>query len=119
MEIKHAICVQSFRGMQSFHVVAACPTAVPANRACGATQDRAAAAELTALPWECPKVSRVIADFQLGGAYRGRCLHADYVDADQVATLRTLMTGSRWLEQAKSLGQALRTSPRSAGGLLI
>jgi hypothetical protein len=29
------------------------------------------------------------------------------------------MTGSRWLEQAKSLGRALRTSPRSAGGLLI
>jgi hypothetical protein len=29
------------------------------------------------------------------------------------------MAGSRWLEQASSLGQALRTSPRSAGGLLI
>jgi hypothetical protein len=29
------------------------------------------------------------------------------------------MTGSRWLEQAKSLGRALRTSPRSAGGLLV
>src|ERR1700691_4611503 len=29
------------------------------------------------------------------------------------------MAGSRWLEQAKSLGRALRTSPRSAGGLLV
>src|ERR1700722_4253729 len=29
------------------------------------------------------------------------------------------MTGSRWLEQASSLGRALRTSPRSAGGLLV
>src|ERR1700734_3849328 len=29
------------------------------------------------------------------------------------------MTGSRWLEQAASLGRALRTSPRSAGGLLV
>src|SRR6202000_2825253 len=56
---------------------------------------------------------------ELGGAYRGCCLHAEYVDADQVATLRTLMTGSRWLEQAKSLARGLRTSPRSAGGLLI
>jgi len=29
------------------------------------------------------------------------------------------MAGSRWLEQAGSLGRALRTSPRSAGGLLV
>jgi hypothetical protein len=29
------------------------------------------------------------------------------------------MSGSRWLEQASSLGRALRTSPRSAGGLLV
>ena len=29
------------------------------------------------------------------------------------------MAGSRWLEQASSLGRALRTSPRSAGGLLV
>jgi hypothetical protein len=29
------------------------------------------------------------------------------------------MSGSRWLEQARSLGRALRTSPRSAGGLLV
>ena len=41
------------------------------------------------------------------------------MDADQVATLRALMAGSRWLEQAGLLGRALRTSPRSAGGLLV
>jgi hypothetical protein len=41
------------------------------------------------------------------------------MDADQVATLRTLMTGSRWLEQARLLGRALRTTPRSPGGLLV
>jgi hypothetical protein len=29
------------------------------------------------------------------------------------------MSGSRWLEQARSLGRALRSSPRSAGGLLV
>jgi hypothetical protein len=29
------------------------------------------------------------------------------------------MAGSRWLEQASSLGRALRTSPRSPGGLLV
>jgi hypothetical protein len=29
------------------------------------------------------------------------------------------MAGSRWLEQAGALGRALRTSPRSAGGLLV
>jgi hypothetical protein len=29
------------------------------------------------------------------------------------------MAGSRWLERAGSLGRALRTSPRSAGGLLV
>jgi hypothetical protein len=42
-----------------------------------------------------------------------------YVDADQVATLRALLAGSRWLEQARVFGRALRTSPRSAGGLLV
>ena len=52
-------------------------------------------------------------------AYRERFPHAGYVDADQVATLRALMSGSRWLEQARSMGRALRTSPRSAGGLLV
>jgi hypothetical protein len=29
------------------------------------------------------------------------------------------MAGSRWLEQASALGRSLRTSPRSAGGLLV
>lgn len=29
------------------------------------------------------------------------------------------MTGSRWLEQARLLGRALRTTPRSPGGLLL
>jgi hypothetical protein len=41
------------------------------------------------------------------------------VDADQVATLRALLAGSRWLEQARVFGRALRRSPRSAGGLLV
>jgi hypothetical protein len=41
------------------------------------------------------------------------------VDADQVATLRTLLAGSTWLDQARILGRALRTTPRSAGGLLV
>ena len=29
------------------------------------------------------------------------------------------MTGSRWLEQARLLGRALRTTPKSPGGLLV
>jgi hypothetical protein len=41
------------------------------------------------------------------------------VDADQVATLRALMAGSGWLDRARLFGRALRTSPRSAGGLLV
>jgi len=41
------------------------------------------------------------------------------VDAAQVATFRALMAGSRWLEQARLLGRALRTTPRSPGGLLV
>ncbi|HVT69343.1 MAG TPA: hypothetical protein VHF26_16450 [Trebonia sp.] len=41
------------------------------------------------------------------------------MDADQVATLRALMSGSRWLEQARMLARALRTTPRSPGGLLV
>jgi hypothetical protein len=41
------------------------------------------------------------------------------VDADQVATIRALLSGSGWLEQASQLGRALRTTPRSAGGLLV
>jgi hypothetical protein len=36
-----------------------------------------------------------------------------------VATLRALLAGSRWLERARVFGQALRRSPRSAGGLLV
>ena len=42
-----------------------------------------------------------------------------YVDADQVATLRTLLAGSGWLERARIFGRALRTTPKSAGGLLV
>jgi hypothetical protein len=41
------------------------------------------------------------------------------VDADQVATFRALLAGSGWLEQARSLGRALRSSTKSAGGLLV
>jgi hypothetical protein len=41
------------------------------------------------------------------------------VNADQVATFRALLAGSGWLEQARSLGRALRSSTRSAGGLLV
>jgi hypothetical protein len=41
------------------------------------------------------------------------------VEADQVATLRALLAGSSWLERARLFGRALRTTPRSAGGLLI
>lgn len=41
------------------------------------------------------------------------------VDADQVATLRTLLAQSGWLERARAFGRALRTSPRSPGGLLL
>src|SRR5580700_8804678 len=52
------------------------------------------------------------AKYRLGG-------HALYVDADQVATLRALLAGSPWLEQARAFGRALRRSPRSAGGLLV
>ena len=46
-------------------------------------------------------------------------MHAWYVDADQVATLRTLLAGSGWLERARIFGRALRTTPQSAGGLLV
>jgi hypothetical protein len=41
------------------------------------------------------------------------------VDADQVATFRALLAGSGWLERARSLGRALRSSPTSPGGLLV
>jgi hypothetical protein len=46
-------------------------------------------------------------------------VHAEYVEADQVATLRALLAGSGWLERARSFGRALRTTPRSPGGLLV
>jgi hypothetical protein len=52
------------------------------------------------------------AKYRLGG-------HSLHVDADQVATLRALLAGSPWLEQARAFGRALRRSPRSAGGLLV
>ena len=41
------------------------------------------------------------------------------MDAEQVATFRELLAGSPWLEQARLLGRALRTTPRSPGGLLV
>jgi hypothetical protein len=41
------------------------------------------------------------------------------VDADQVATLRTLLAGTRWLERVRVFGRALRVSTRSEGGLLV
>jgi hypothetical protein len=46
-------------------------------------------------------------------------MHPWYVDADQVITLRTLLTGTRWLERVRVFGRALRTSTRSVGGLLV
>ncbi len=46
-------------------------------------------------------------------------MHAKYVDADQVATLRALLAGSGWLERARIFGRALRTTPKSPGGLLV
>jgi hypothetical protein len=46
-------------------------------------------------------------------------VHPEYVDADQVATLRAVLAGSEWLERVRILGRALRTTPRSAGGLLV
>ena len=46
-------------------------------------------------------------------------MHAWYVDSDQVATLRTLLTGTRWLERIRVFGRALRVSTRSEGGLLV
>ncbi len=47
------------------------------------------------------------------------CGHHGYVDADQVATLRTLLARSGWLERAGVFGRALRTSTRAPGGLLL
>ncbi|HEX4834290.1 MAG TPA: hypothetical protein VH478_24720 [Trebonia sp.] len=41
------------------------------------------------------------------------------MDADQVATLRALLAPTGWLERARAFGRALRSSPRSPGGLLL
>jgi hypothetical protein len=41
------------------------------------------------------------------------------MDADQVATLRTLLASTSWLERVRVFGRALRTSTRTAGGLLV
>jgi hypothetical protein len=41
------------------------------------------------------------------------------MDADQVATLRALLTGTGWLDRARLFGRALRSSPRRPGGLLV
>lgn len=41
------------------------------------------------------------------------------MDADQVATLRTLLSKTGWLDRVRVFGRALRTSTKSAGGLLV
>lgn len=41
------------------------------------------------------------------------------MDADQVATLRTLLAKTGWLERVQVFGRALRGSTKSAGGLLV
>jgi hypothetical protein len=46
-------------------------------------------------------------------------MHYGYMDADQVATLRTLLARTGWLERVRVFGRALRTSTRTAGGLLV
>lgn len=46
-------------------------------------------------------------------------MHHGYMDADQVATLRTLLARTGWLERVRVFGRALRVSTRSAGGLLV
>jgi hypothetical protein len=46
-------------------------------------------------------------------------MHYGYMDADQVATLRTLLASTSWLERVRVFGRALRTSTRTAGGLLV
>lgn len=46
-------------------------------------------------------------------------LHHGYVDADQVATLRTLLSDTPWLERVGTFGRALRTSVKTPGGLLV
>jgi hypothetical protein len=46
-------------------------------------------------------------------------MHYGYMDADQVATLRTLLAKSGWLERVGVFGRALRSSTRAPGGLLV
>jgi len=41
------------------------------------------------------------------------------MDADQVATLRSLLARTGWLERVRVFGRALRVSTKSAGGLLV
>jgi hypothetical protein len=41
------------------------------------------------------------------------------MDVDQVTTLRVLLARTGWLERAREFGRALRSSPRSPGGLLL
>jgi hypothetical protein len=41
------------------------------------------------------------------------------MDADQVATLRTVLASTGWLERTGVFGRALRTSTRTRGGLLV
>ena len=57
VELKHAICVKSFRGMQSFHVVAACG-AVSRHRPGLWAEGIAVAAKLTALCDNSLKLTR-------------------------------------------------------------
>lgn len=51
-----------------------------------------------------------------GSAY---LLHHGYMNADQVATLRALLSNTDWLRRAGTFGRALRTSVRTPGGLLV
>lgn len=53
------------------------------------------------------------------GEIKAAPLHHGGMDADQVATLRTLLSSTRWLERAGLLGRALRTSTTTRGGLLV
>jgi hypothetical protein len=53
------------------------------------------------------------------GAHSPARVHYGYMDADQVATLRTLLARTGWLERVRVFGRALRTSTRTAGGLLV
>ena len=41
------------------------------------------------------------------------------MDAEQVTALRVLLARTGWLERAREFGRALRTTPRSPGGLLL